>query len=124
MADKWIQLMSEDGTDYLFPISKMDLLWENASPTSSFGAQTLNVNLGDYHWYLVKYGVSTSSVQGGLSICIKGFGGFLPADGNLNRPVGRIVTGLTDTSISFGNCTYDGNTRNDMGIPLAIYGIK
>jgi hypothetical protein len=36
-------------------MSNMELLWKNASPNSSFNAQTLNINTNGYSYFIIHY---------------------------------------------------------------------
>lgn len=44
-----------EGVDAVNVGLDMDLLWENSSPTASFGAQTITINLNAYSSLLVTY---------------------------------------------------------------------
>lgn len=128
MADKWIQLMSEDGTDNLFPTSHMDLLWENASPTSTFASQNITHDNNPYSWFVVKFCeknsatniISYALVQKGVHTAL-----CMASDIHYRRM-------LTFTNAYFGfeigtRCTtYNGSMSQNNGdiIPLQIYGIK
>ena len=101
---------------------EMDLLWENASPTSEFEPQTISLDLTDYQCAIVMF------LQG--SIIIDRFRTY-----NFTSAVGRnYIRGLnmTDNGIDIGGgqiiMTYGDNssvtTNNGANIPLRIYGIK
>ena len=125
MADKWIQLMSEDGTDNLFPTSKMDLLWANASPSSNFAAQTVSLDLSRYAKVIVNYRWATSDTSqylGRTNII-----GRSTIDDCCN-PTNTATQGVrtytsSTTGISFLDA-YTGSKSNNIMIPLEIYGIK
>lgn len=98
------------------------LLWENASPTSNFLPQTINLNLSNYRFVMMEY-------DGGSRITKVGLG--------LNAYLVACVVknyyrkyGVTTTGISFQNCNevsvYGTSTVIENGalIPYAIYGIK
>lgn len=116
MADKWIQLMSEDGTDNLFPVSKMDLLWTNSSPSSAFVDQTVSIDLSDYSYILIvsqatngitNYHSDIVSVNGTKQTFGSYYGGYY-----------RFAT-PTNAGITFEFVTNNGYT-----IPYQVYGIR
>ena len=106
----------------------MDLLWENASPTSDFGAQTLSLDLSSYKGFLLKaraYGdgsknlmiyfyIDKSSPEWLLSA---GFG----ASGYVVR---RYITAISNSGITFDVGKVYQKTNNGACIPVQIYGIK
>lgn len=126
MADKWIQLMSEDGTDNLFPTTKMDLLWTNASPTSSFSAQTVSLDLSDYNVFLLRCRTATTQTNCFISVCVKGnnvLNGSYPFITQADN-VSRIVD-IDNSGFVFGAGRAGTNTSvNGDIIPYQIYGIK
>jgi hypothetical protein len=92
----------------------MELLWENASPTSEFAAsQTISLDLAQYD--LVKIHFNLDSNQRAVN----------SFDTPLNRACMYEILGytrhftVTDTGVSFSACTDVGTA-----IPLAIYGIR
>lgn len=128
MANKWIQLMSADGTDNLFPVGKMDLLWTNSAPTSSFSSQTIPIDTTPYKFLVIILAFSTSTDSESVYWMINN------ATYNLywgaNRNYRRRVT-KTDSGIEFEACQYFGTyanstttTSNTNLIPIEIYGIK
>ena len=46
----------------LFSMAHKEILWENASPTSSFAAQTIDLNLGEYDAIEIEAGKMTTSL--------------------------------------------------------------
>lgn len=123
MADKWIQLMSEDGTDNLFPTSKMDLLWTNASPSSNFAAQTVSLDLNTYKYVRIRYEV-TSAWQVLFDFFVDNvkYVAHFVTENNSNSRVRDIV--VSSTGITFGNGIANGSTNNAEMKPIKIYGIK
>ena len=107
------------------------LLWTNPSPTSAFAKQTISLDLKDYTFVAIELVTSASSYNEsvrGITILPKlnitsyayvmfNYGGTLSA-------VGRQVTSITDTSISFGTSLWIGETTTDRGIPIKIWGIR
>ena len=107
----------------------MELVWTNASPTSAFSAQVINLDLSEYDlikilfkgWAQYEYSIFEMEVA-------KNSKGRLgaPMDYNWNRDVAT-----TNSSIIFatakGYGTYGKTTTvdNDQAcVPIAIYGIK
>lgn len=129
MADKWIQLMSEDGTDNLFPTSRLELLWTNSSPTSSFAAQTISLDLSDYAYVVIKMGVDTANLDHVCNFIALIDGGATRCEFSSRVIMFRDAT-VTTSGVSFGvNATvssYNGtvNNTNTNSIPLYIYGVK
>ena len=129
MADKWIQLMSEDGADNLFPTSKMDLLWTNASPTSSFAEQTVQLDLSNYSTIVIMYAPYDSLQYYSSMICFKGTIYLVTTDMGSGgaASVARKAT-ISNTGIAFETARlgYNGTATNNNTyiIPYKIYGIK
>ena len=120
MADKWIQLMSEDGTDNLFPTSKMDLLWINASPNSSFASQNIPLVLSTYSLVYIIYQPEPSTRPG------KFFSTFV-----IVGETASLITDWTSSSELFKRDYIVSATGIDVTgtnglecIPYKIYGIK
>ena len=107
----------------------MELLWENASPTSAFAAQTVNLDLSAFqmvavaiadHLYFVPIGGTTR------------FSYIYNANGeqSIFTYVRQVV--VSETGVTFGNCygssIASGNlkteTSNGSSRPSKIYGIK
>ena len=128
MADKWIQLMSEDGTDNLFPVTKMDLLWTNASPTTAFTPQTVSLDLSDYRLIGIEFNYYKGTVDFVVTCFMQKHGFKEMCIGSaLGKPAYRGATvtnsGVTFTEGNTGNgSTY--STNNDVQIPYKIYGVK
>ena len=110
--------------------TKIELLWENASPSSEFSTQDIKVNIAEYD---------------GIEILFDAFNGFrtsrrgywMPGSENINLIAtesdwslgyGYFVSrraGVTANNVNFGTCYASNNTaKNGRMIPLAIYGIK
>ena len=125
MADKWIQLMSEDGTDNLFPTSKMDLLWTNASPTSNFAAQTVALDLSKYSKVIINYRWATSATEQYLGrINIVGRTTIDDCCNPNNTSVQGVRTYTSSITGIYFYGAYTSSSSNNIMIPLEIYGIK
>ena len=92
------------------------LLWENASPTSAFAAQTIAIDFGSYSSVLIDFNADTGS--GGdtcyTTHCPVGSNCYAFERGVRSRKASIAVSGIT-----FGN----GNSDSYL-IPLRVYGIK
>lgn len=106
-------------------MAEWDLLWENASPTSSFAAQTLNISLTNYDLVLCVF--RNASLDSWVSVIIPvGVQGMLivphesASGGNFFRSFYPTTSG-----IDIGNGTTGGiGTNNANNVPRLIYGIK
>ena len=107
---------------------EMTLLWENASPTSEFPAQTIPVNLTDYEHVGIEFTASAWSESGEQPIRIVRKSAALKYMGeHLNGESGNVsreITTMTDTGISFGTGYHNTYSDNTWMIPTRIYGVK
>lgn len=118
MANKWIQLMSADGTDNLFPVGKIDLLWTNSAPTSSFSAQTIPLDLSGYDLILITSENSVSFAENNVGS--KRQITYSSTSGQIrHRDFTVATTGITFDAGYGGSSTDNSNCR-----PYKIYGIK
>ncbi|MBQ5658679.1 MAG: hypothetical protein IIV02_04015 [Peptococcaceae bacterium] len=108
-----------------------DLLWENASPTSNFAAQTISVDLNKYNFILVGYAAEASSpnnMQFRILLNDELKTSYIQYISRLNLSYRKVS--IKAEGISFGSGSrsdYGGNTVvEDLGavIPFRIYGIK
>lgn len=118
---------------------EMVKLWENASPTSDFAAQSITVDLNGYQEAEIAWSLFVNS-DGKITRCFnESYLSALPAQsGAVGCMATRAYEGytaerfltLSDDTISFGNAVrynnYAGSYTqlNSLLIPLAIYGIK
>lgn len=109
---------------------QMELLWENASPSSNFAAQTVSLNLKEYSHigvepllvvaYPYSLGIFIFS-KSGRQARIRTHDGIF---------VHRGISSISDTGVSFTDgsswASYGGSssTANNRVIPYRIYGIK
>ena len=116
---------------------KMVKLWENQSPTSTFLAQTINLDLTGYLAVLVCFAFSTTSPDVGISVAA-------PVDGLQYQSLRFASVGasliMTATMRDFTarsngiefrseqskplNSTSPAATENNRMIPIKIYGIR
>lgn len=118
---------AEEALANLGGISKK-LLWQNASPTSEFAAQTISIDLSDYDGILfltlwqksLSGGFNSQYVPVGESSTLH-----VPYYFNVSRSVSVTPTGIT---FGVGQLTQTYGTlaanRNDMAIPYICFGIK
>ena len=100
---------------------KMNLLWENASPKSSFAAQTLNVDLSDCDILVFVHGGKTDYINA-FQFCPMDGSKITLSDGGLGA---RYITiSESDNTIHIPDLVYEGSTQNSRTIPRKIYGIR
>ena len=112
-------------------MSEWDLLWENASPSSSFAAQTVSLDLSGYDAILttVKHWADNDSKLNEIALV-----GSTRMTLTVQSPSDIKIQTLRLYSVTTSGVTYDGGKgmsaagatydSNDAAIPLAIYGIK
>ena len=129
-----IQQFKNANGDNIFPLAyaqggmKMDLLWTNPNPTSSFTAQTISLDLSEYELFIISskaYADSSSLDEINFSIAIKNTDSLAIAFRTSSPELFRVVT-ANDNGITFstGKYTGDTNTSDSYAIPQKIYGIK
>lgn len=126
------QVIMPDGTrlDDNIGGMKMELLWENVSPSSEFAEQNITINLSEYKFLFIStsYGTCVVEVGGGFSIVE--FNSF-PIENNLKNIFYRFFS-ATSEYVSIGHCYYvqlmnvsvAPTILNSVAIPYRIYGIK
>lgn len=105
----------------------LDLLWENANPTATFGAQTISLSaLSKYDGVLVE---STSYAQSNenhylcTDIAFKGRTGAIRLNGTSNAGFRNFTVG--EDSIVFKSAYWGGSSANNgNGIPIRIFGFR
>ena len=116
--------MNNDGTDNLFPIIKMDLLWTNESPTSAFAPQTVELDLSSYKSILIVWQAYTGTGKFATLVPMLAYdsvaSGFIDSSVAINK---RKFTPST-TGIAFAGGTNSTSSNNSSCIPNLIYGIK
>ena len=102
---------------------KMDLLWENASPDSSFAEQTINIPI--YDLFLIKYKIVTgpSSLETQLVLASVGEAHHVMYSNNSGYVFNRYIT-IKENGLLVSQCDLNGNSsyNNQRLIPLQIYG--
>lgn len=103
-----------------------DVLWENASPGSSFGAQTINLpNLSYYDYVLIGLGDGSATLNQ-LIPNVPGNGAYVAKiNGGSNGAAERRIAWIRDGKIEFTDVAAQGGVGyNDQIIPQYVRGIK
>ena len=102
---------------------EMELLWENASPTSSFAAQTISLDLSVYDLVMLEFTASTTWYI--RQVFISNIGGnfyYRVVDG-AGKVYNRTCV-INRNGIQF-EVGQEGTSRNnDLCLPTKIYGVK
>ena len=100
------------------------LLWTNASETSSFATQTIQIDLTDYDWISMVIRHRTSEATYYTIFCPKGIKTAATMLSGEGTGIGRDFT-PSDSGVLCGTGTKPGTAWDDTRmIPVAIYGIK
>lgn len=120
-----------EGDSGSVPTKSIRLLWENASPSSSFGAQTVTLSepVENFEFILMDY---TSTVVRPRSTGLVRVTPDLGTTGRRdiffgatsNNRIGARDWYVSGTSAQFSACAYNNSTNNDYGKPLRIYGVN
>ena len=110
----------------------LPLLWTNASPTSSFSAQTVAIDLTDYYFVLVEFYSDTGNTRGVNAILARNGSaqrtGFSGVNQNrlafLKRDATVSISGVVFSDGSADYSSIDPVTANTVMIPYKIYGLK
>lgn len=115
--------------------SRFVLLWENASPSSAFAAQTISLSLSNYELVAIEFRTTPTDTQRSIRIVRKGTTGALTEFVNvtsssaymtaINRGATVNSTGVT-FAIGYTKGMSDSSTEQSESrvIPTRIYGIK
>ena len=136
MANIIQQLKNANG-DNIYPIAyaqggmKMDLLWTNPSPTSSFSPQTVSLDLSEYNLVYAIFNISPEVAATSDSAWLLLIDDERPTI-VLNpsyllryREVRATSTGVVfGSGLEIQSYGQDAVTKNDRVIPRLIYGIK
>lgn len=104
-----------------------DLLWTNASPTSSFAAQTISIDLSDYYavwiWFVWKGDEADAKLD---CSCVVGHRSrsVMIYNSRCNRSFDVTSAGVVFDDGYFASREGTMSKNNNYDIPLAIYGIK
>lgn len=101
----------------------MELMWENASPSSTFAKQTVSLNLADFAGVFITYRNQTNgSVYNTTGFIGKGDGFTLIYVPSVSSSVAVTRKGTVDANGV--NFLENSNESNNYHIPLKIYGVK
>ena len=106
-----------------------DLLWQNASPTTTFAAQTINLNSKGYGFVLVAFIRSGAAGTTYQSSIVAAKSGRQRASSNISGKIIYRDVSCSDTAVTFlgGSIisSYGSEAEdNDKMIPYRIYGIR
>lgn len=104
--------------------TKMELLWENASPDSGFSAQTISLTLseGDVVRIYAVNSPSSPALIPPVDIPV-GKTGYIIGKTDSNALAFRSA-GVTETGIAFTACNYGNASTDSHAIPYKIYRLK
>ena len=109
-------------------LTRIGLLWENASSRSEFTAQTINLDLSEYDAVIIltlwqnshSGGYNSQYIPVNTAGCL-----YVPYYLNVARGISVLTTGITfDEGVLVNTYGVLTSGRNDMAIPYKIYGIK
>ena len=134
MANIIKQFKDANGNN-IYPIAyaqggmKMDLLWTNPSPSSSFAAQTVALDLSEYNLILVQFlrATNTTSFRGtDISIVGSASTGIIGGVDSVNSSVLSRSYESTTNGVTFalGRANNESSSDSAWCIPTYIYGIK
>lgn len=117
-----IDLQSDEILFCGVPVCKR--LWENPSPTASFGAQTITVeDMSRFDFIMIEYALTNSNPRRASTIVSAGSSGtslFVNGSGSGGR---RHCTFTDNTTIEFDSYS-SGSANNNYALPYRVYGIK
>lgn len=115
----------------------MELLWENASPTSEFAAQSLSIEDSDSYFYAIEFNGSaaTDTANYLITFVTRGvrtrliYDCFSAGGYNNSRPVSQTISNdnvIFDFGVAYSRAkpSENGAQANTTCIPIRIYGIK
>ena len=112
---------------------KAELLWENASPTSNFAAQTIDLDLVRYSGVIIEFKGHNNVTTIGrfyaqksdyLDLSTTHYSG-IGYNNSTTHSVGtRNILNVDDTGVEFDDTYVSSSVANDWCIPLRIYGVK
>lgn len=112
---------------------QLTLLWENASPSSSFQSQTVPLDLNTYKYVIIEYAAYAPGGRIMCSICDVGYSSYLVsgyvADNYykfniMSREIAVNTNGITFYVGYTGNVIDSGVEDNKYNVPIKIYGVK
>lgn len=102
----------------------MKLLWENASKTSTFGEQTINIDLSEYDFVMIEFGSNSDINESHNDFIRVGCNSALRLTGGWSNKAGHRNVTCSASSVYFNICYYGSSEDNSNMVPFRIYGIK
>lgn len=108
----------------------MELLWRNAAPTDSFGAQTIGIsNMEEYQGFMLVHRTSKAQARYGSTIMMTTGNYYLWTtykNENYYRTAHTTTDGIAFEGGAVGDGAYgtSGTSNNTCAIPIRIYGIR
>lgn len=118
--------VTNDVVTWIRAASNMVKLWENASPTSDFAAQTIALDLSGYDVVYIDAVRSTASkvISGSTMISVGGLSGFLMGTTDQLTMIRREVKATTTGVVVSGYTSANNSNGTSNELPYRIYGIK
>lgn len=122
-TSKPIASVSYNGVDVPLDVAPV-LLWTNASPTSEFAAQTVNVETG-YSAYIIESRTTTSNSDvRKFFLNIGDTATMVHSTSITTASYGRPISSTDTAAVTFGDGKRGGTTSNTHIIPTRIWGVK
>lgn len=102
----------------------MELLWENASPASEFGAITIPVYLSNYAIIVIEYVVKGGLAERMIATAVAGYAGYLCFLVAMSQYMYSRKYTIDANNVVFENAYVNKEIHNNYVIPVKIYGIK
>lgn len=116
---------ADDARNMLFALSKFVKLWENASPTSAFAAQTVSLSLSAYDAVCIVYLANLNNDRRYSAILFKdGYKYILHGANVSTTDVRTRLAIVTNSGIEFEGGYSGATSSNTSNIPCVIYGLK
>lgn len=122
-SDGKIMYRLDGETEWKYEAVSMKLLWTNASPTSSFAAQTVSLTLKDYEFVMIESELGSTFCKVGNSTVMFSHNSYYPS----RRTVSVSTSGVTfGEGLKYTSCPGDSvaSDKNAVCIPRIIYGFK
>lgn len=105
-----------------------DVLWTNSSPSSPFASQTINIDLSSCNTLLIKFYRNYNAPSEQVINTLVNVGDISAVNytdySNGTRSWNREITSVSNTGITFGSATLNGNTNNSYLVPYKIIKIN
>ena len=106
-----------------------ELLWTNASPTSTFARQTITLDTSDYSEFIVDYksyagSDAEASIRRSITILEKDVDYAVSMSPSSTTRIYRRLASVGTSGVTFSDVTSNNSTDNNYLIPYSIYGIR